>query len=43
MSAIEKFMPLILEAEEHDQTPSPVMATDDGIHFLYIKHNNLYC
>jgi AP-1 complex subunit mu len=43
MSAVEKFMPLVLEAEDLDQVPSPVTCTDDGINFLYIKHNNLYC
>lgn len=42
--SIEKFMPLILNAEELDQTPGPCLKSDDnGIHFLYIKHNNLYC
>lgn len=43
MSAAEKFMPLLLAAEENDCTAAPVLASDDGIHFLYIKHNNLYC
>ncbi|KAJ3146022.1 AP-1 complex subunit mu-1 [Geranomyces variabilis] len=42
MSAVEKFMPLILEAEEEEQTPTPIMSSEDGIHFLYVKHNNLY-
>ncbi|KAI8846220.1 Mu homology domain-containing protein [Chytridium lagenaria] len=42
MTAIEKFMPLVLEAEEEEQTPSPVINTEDGINFLYIRHNNLY-
>ncbi|TPX71423.1 hypothetical protein SpCBS45565_g01076 [Spizellomyces sp. 'palustris'] len=36
MSAVEKFMPLILEAEEEEQTPTPIMSTEDGIHFLYV-------
>ncbi|KAJ1564783.1 AP-1 complex subunit mu-1, partial [Cladochytrium tenue] len=42
MSAIEKFMPLVMETEEDDQTPSPVVSSEDGINFLYIRHNNLY-
>jgi hypothetical protein len=42
MTAVEKFMPLVLEAEEEEQTPSPVISTDDGVNFLYIRHNNLY-
>ncbi|KAJ3091895.1 AP-1 complex subunit mu-1 [Quaeritorhiza haematococci] len=42
MSAVEKFMPLVLEAEEEEQTPSPIISTDDGVNFLYIRHNNLY-
>ncbi|KAI9197438.1 adaptor complex AP-3 domain-containing protein [Polychytrium aggregatum] len=42
MSAVEKFMPLVLAAEELDQTPSPVISTEDGVHFLYIRYNNLY-
>ncbi|KAJ3289052.1 AP-1 complex subunit mu-1 [Borealophlyctis nickersoniae] len=42
MTAIEKFMPLILEAEEEEQTPSPIMSSEDGINFLYVRHNNLY-
>lgn len=44
MSCIEKFMPLIMEAEEDDQVPTPIISTGDGsIHFCYVKHNNLYC
>ncbi|KAI9104482.1 Mu homology domain-containing protein [Phlyctochytrium arcticum] len=42
MSTVEKFMPLILASEEEEQTPTPIMSTEDGIHFLYVKHNNLY-
>jgi AP-1 complex subunit mu len=43
MSSIEKFMPLVLEAEDDDRTPSPVVATDDNsITFCYVRHNNLY-
>ncbi|KAI8618902.1 Mu homology domain-containing protein [Chytriomyces sp. MP71] len=42
MVAIDKFMPLVLEAEEEEQTPTPVISTEDGINFLYIRYNNLY-
>ncbi len=42
MKAIDTFMPLILQAEEDEVTPTPLISTQDGIHFLYIKYNNLY-
>ncbi|EGF78864.1 hypothetical protein BATDEDRAFT_37174 [Batrachochytrium dendrobatidis JAM81] len=42
MTAIDKFMSLILEVEEEQQTPSPVISSDDGINYLYIRHNNLF-
>jgi AP-1 complex subunit mu len=41
MSAVEKFMPLVLEAEE-EQVPTPCF-THEGVNYLYIRHNNLYC
>ena len=41
MSSIEKFMPLILQVEEEESTTSPIVS-QDGIHFLYIRHNNLF-
>ncbi|RUS35460.1 Mu homology domain-containing protein [Jimgerdemannia flammicorona] len=40
MTAVEKFMPLVLEAEE-EQVPVPCF-NDEGINYLYIRHNNLY-
>lgn len=40
MSAVDRFMPLLAEQEE-EGTQSPVF-TDDGINYLYVKHNNLY-
>lgn len=43
MTAVEKFMPLVLQAEEEEQTPTPIVSTEDGINFLYIRHSNLYC
>ncbi|KAJ3260130.1 AP-1 complex subunit mu-1 [Boothiomyces macroporosus] len=42
MPAIEKFMNLIIQGEEDEVTPTPLLSTEDGIHFLYIRHNNLY-
>lgn len=42
MEAVDRFMPLINEAEEDESMANPVM-TDDGVSYLYIKHNNLYC
>ncbi len=42
MSAVEKFMPLVLEAEEEQQAPTPCF-THEGVNYLYIRHNNLYC
>jgi AP-1 complex subunit mu len=41
MSAVEKFMPLVLETEEESQSPTPCF-THEGINYLYIRHNNLY-
>ncbi|KAI0237088.1 AP-1 adaptor complex mu subunit Apm1 [Massospora cicadina] len=40
MAAVEKFMPLLLAAEEEDNA-TPILTTQ-GIHYLYIRHNNLY-
>jgi hypothetical protein len=42
MSAIERFLPLIQDAEDGESIPTPVVSTDDGVNFLYIRHNNLY-
>lgn len=42
MSAIEKFMPLIMEKEEDGEVPTPVLTSEDGIHFLYVLHNGVY-
>ncbi|KAK9719246.1 AP-1 adaptor complex mu subunit Apm1 [Basidiobolus ranarum] len=41
MTAVEKFMPLLLETEEEEQTLTPVI-THEGVNYLYIRHNNLY-
>ncbi|KAG2236736.1 hypothetical protein INT48_000734 [Thamnidium elegans] len=40
MSAVEKFMPLISEAED-ETIPLPCF-THEGISYLYLKHSNLY-
>ncbi|CAG8697247.1 10941_t:CDS:2, partial [Racocetra fulgida] len=37
MSAVEKFMPLVLEAEEEQQAPTPCF-THEGINYLYIQY-----
>ncbi|KAJ3196325.1 AP-1 complex subunit mu-1 [Entophlyctis luteolus] len=42
MSTVEKFMPLVMDAEDEDHNPSPIVSTEDGISFLYIRYNNLY-
>ena len=41
MTAIEKFMQLILQAEEEELTVTPIL-NSEGVNFLYIRHNNLY-
>jgi len=40
-SAIEKFLPLVLEQEEEGQFVTPCF-TSQGINYLHIRHNNLY-
>ncbi|KAG1466254.1 hypothetical protein G6F56_004722 [Rhizopus delemar] len=40
MSAVEKFMPLVSEAED-EQIPLPCF-THEGINYMYLKHSNLY-
>ncbi len=43
MTAIEGFLPLLLTAEDdEDVTVTPVVSSEDGVNFLYIRHNNLY-
>jgi AP-1 complex subunit mu len=41
MTAVEKFMPILMEAEEDEETPPPVIS-NGGINYLYIRYNNLY-
>ena len=41
MSMIDKFLPMVLDAEE-EGTVSPILI-HDKVTFVYIKHNNLYC
>jgi AP-1 complex subunit mu len=43
-SAIEKFMPLLMEAEEQQGEGGgipPILTDESGVSYLYIKHNNL--
>merc|ERR1712070_738835 len=39
-NCIDKFLPLVLEAEEEGQT-TPIVQAED-VNFMYIKHENLY-
>lgn len=41
MSAVEKFPVLLSEAEEESSSVPPCFS-DEGINYLYIRHNNLY-
>ncbi|KAI9230326.1 MAG: Mu homology domain-containing protein [Piptocephalis tieghemiana] len=41
MPTVDRFMPLLTELEEDNQVITPVL-TDNGVTFLYLKHNNLY-
>ncbi len=36
MKAIDTLMLLILQAEEDEVTPTPLISTQGGIHFLYL-------
>eukprot|EP00999_Lentomonas_sp_LEN2_P002567 NODE_449_length_1489_cov_104.867107_g417_i0.p1 GENE.NODE_449_length_1489_cov_104.867107_g417_i0~~NODE_449_length_1489_cov_104.867107_g417_i0.p1 ORF type:complete len:427 (-),score=71.17 NODE_449_length_1489_cov_104.867107_g417_i0:129-1409(-) len=38
-ASVEKFIPLVLEDEEDS---SPPVLEGDGVHYVYIRHNNLY-
>ena len=40
-SAIERFLPLILDYEEEGVAVTPCF-TSNGINYLHIRHNNLY-
>lgn len=41
-SYIERFLPLILEMEE-DNVPVTPCFSDEGVNYMHIRHNNLYC
>jgi len=41
-SYIERFLPLILDMEEDNIAVTPCF-TDEGINYMHIRHNNLYC
>ena len=40
MSAIDDFLPLVLDDEF--ESSCPILTSENGIHFLYIKHKNLF-
>jgi AP-1 complex subunit mu len=42
MTAIDKFMPLIIKSEDEEAVLTPIISTEEGVNFLYIRHNNLY-
>lgn len=43
-SAIERFLPLLLDLEdEAGGSAVPPCFTSEGINYMYIRHNNLYC
>eukprot|EP00732_Lithocolla_globosa_P001981 Lithocolla_globosa_v1_NODE_1151_length_2830_cov_9.568084.p1 type:complete len:433 gc:universal NODE_1151_length_2830_cov_9.568084:2729-1431(-) len=39
ISSVEKFLPMVLESEDEGQHP---VLEGDGVHYIYVKHNNLY-
>ncbi len=41
MSVIDKFLPMVLDAEE-EGVVSPILV-HEKLTFIYIKHNNVYC
>jgi hypothetical protein len=41
-SYIERFLPLILDMEEENIQVTPCFS-DQGINYMHIRHNNLYC
>lgn len=41
-SCVERFLPLTLDMEEENQQVTPCFS-DDGINYMHIRHNNLYC
>lgn len=41
-SAVDKFMPIVLDMEEDLQTVTPCFSKD-GINYMHIRYSNLYC
>ena len=43
-AAVEKFLPLLLDLEEEagGSSVSPCFSSE-GINYMFIRHNNLYC
>lgn len=46
MSAVEQFMPMLLQQEEEIGSENggyaPPIMSKNGVNFVYIKHNNVY-
>ncbi|KNE64811.1 hypothetical protein AMAG_10149 [Allomyces macrogynus ATCC 38327] len=42
MTAIDQFMPLVMDRDDDHGDPPPIVADTNGVHYLYMKHNNLY-
>lgn len=43
-SALDRFLPLVLEVEEESGTGAiqPCMSSQ-GVNYMHVRHNNLYC
>lgn len=35
-------MPLLMEKEEDAEVVTPVVSSEDGVHYLYVLHNGVY-
>lgn len=43
-SAVERFLPLLLDLEEEaGGSAVPPCFSNEGVNYMYIRHNNLYC
>jgi AP-1 complex subunit mu len=43
MNTIDKFMTLVMDNEEDGAEQAPVISDENGINYLYMKYNNLFC
>jgi len=43
-NAVDKFMPMVIEAEDSGsaEAAGPVLQGDNGLSYIYVQHNNLY-